>query len=217
MKCNNKGFSLVELLVSFAILGLISTMILGIVMSGTNMFNSNKKVLSLQYKSQVASAQIHSYLQNCDAGVASNDDNLWLAEEEDADSGRVYLFTKDDDGVVNLREFNVNAVDESGTRKLKVTYEKASGGTETVDLESLTDAAAQNCVAQPLCSGVSDWELSVGATDGRANYMSLKITFEQEGSTYTKNMAESFRSKPKYISESEAGKMTISLINNIWG
>ena len=215
MKCNNKGFSLVELLVSFAILGLISTMILGIVMSGTNMFNSNKKVLSLQYKSQVASAQIHNYIQNCDAGVAATDDSLWIAEADSNVAGRVFCFTKEDDGVINLREFNINVVDESGVQKVKVTYEKSSGGTETVDVESLSDSA---CIAQPLCSGVSEWDIDVGAVDGRAKYISLQLIFEQEGSAYTKNMAESFRSRPRYISEAEGGTtMTISLIKSIWG
>ncbi|MBR3438820.1 MAG: type II secretion system protein [Clostridia bacterium] len=215
MKVNNKGFSLVELLVSFAILGLISTMILGIAVSGTNMFNSNKKVLGLQYKSQVASAQIHNYLQNCDAGVASTGDSLWLAESDGDAAGRVYCFTKEDDGTVNLREFNISVVEEGGEMKTKATYEKESGGTETVEVESLTDSA---CLAQPLCSGVSEWDIDVGAADGSAKYISLKLTFEQEGSTYTKNMAESFRNRPRYVSEiADGSTMTISLIKSIWG
>lgn len=221
MKGNNKGFSLVELLVSFAILGLVSTIIMGITVSGTNMFNRNKKILSLQYKSQLASNQLHNYLQNCDGALAAGTDELWVARKgESASQGTIYYFSKpDDENVIYLRIFDVSVTEDEGVKTTNISYTKSGGGQG--NSTAISTAVISDCLAEPLCSGVTSWSVDVGATDtGVAKYASVILNFELTGSAYSKNITESFRSKPIYVSADDVAPGSSypgTIISRIWG
>ena len=220
MKRNNKGFSLVELLVSFAILGIVSVIIGIILTSGSNMFTKNKKALSLQYKSQVASAQLHNHLQNCNAGIAADENNLWAAHKENDTNGEIYIFTLDnDENTVYLRSFDVEVtVDDTGAKTVEVTYEGESGPADPVN--SVTTGVIADCVAQPFCSGVASWDIETGPSDSTyAKYATVTLNLEQEGTTYSRKSAESFRNRPFNVDLSGIADddKTDKVINTIFG
>ncbi len=220
MKRNNKGFSLVELLVSFAILGIISVIIGIILTSGSNMFTKNKKVLSLQYKSQVASAQLHNRLQNCNAGIAADENNLWAVHKENDTNGEIYIFTLDDgENTVYLRTFDVVVTDDdTGAKTVEVTYESESGSVDSSN--SITTGVIADCVAQPFCSGVASWEIETGPSGSAyAQYATVTLNLEQEGSTYTRRSAESFRNRPYNIDLNGIADddKTDKVINTVFG
>ena len=219
MKGNNKGFSLVELLVSFAILSVVTTIVLGIVVSGTNMFNKNKRVLSLQYKSQIASAQFHSYLQNCDGGVAATQNYLWVVNTKSDSTGEIYLFCKENDSNdIFLKKFNVTVSKQEGSddNEYEYTYEDSSGATQAVN--SVGTAAISNCAGEPMCSSIESWSITIDSDENNiAHYASITLNLKQEVSTYSKTTVESFRNRPVYIHETDPALITGSLVNNIWG
>ncbi|MBQ6265918.1 MAG: prepilin-type N-terminal cleavage/methylation domain-containing protein [Clostridia bacterium] len=220
MKRNNKGFSLVELLVSFAILGIISVIIGIILTSGSNMFTKNKKVLSLQYKSQVTSAQLHNHLQNCNAGIAADENSLWAAHKEDENNGEIFIFTLDDDeNTIYLRTFDVAVtVDDTGASTVEVTYEGEAGPADPVN--SVTSGVIADCVAQPFCSGVESWQIETGPAGGTyAKYATVTLNLEQEGSSYSRKTAESFRNRPLNVDISGISDddKTDKVINTIFG
>lgn len=220
MKRNNKGFSLVELLVSFAILGIVSVIIGIILTSGSNMFTKNKKALSLQYKTQVASAQLHNHLQNCNAGIAADDNSLWAAHKEDDNNGEIYIFTLDDDeNTVYLRTFDVEVtVDDTGAKTVEVNYEGESGPADPVN--SITSAVIADCVAQPFCSCVDSWQIATGPSGGTyAEFATVTLNLEQEGSTYSRKTVESFRNRPYNVDLSGIADndKTDKVINTIFG
>lgn len=66
---NNKGFTLVELMVSIAILGVVIVASLGFLASGTRSFSSVSAAVNLQYKSQLAMNNIQERLIDCNTGV----------------------------------------------------------------------------------------------------------------------------------------------------
>ena len=220
MKRNNKGFSLVELLVSFAILGIVSTIIGVIMTSGSNMFSRNKKILDLQYKSQIASAQLNNMIQNCDGGIAiAENGDIYIATitapyEKDVTgstgSAVIYALSRgslsgEDPNTIYLREINVAA-----------TSDGADGIAITPGSITLS-----NYTAQPFCSKVRSIDSTVGtAAAGHAKYINISLELAEGSTSYTKNISESFRSRPIYLTQvnvAAGSNLLDTLKTKIWG
>ena len=220
MKGNNKGFSLVELLVSFAILGVISA-IIGIMMtSGSNMFAKNRARLNLQYKSQIVASQLHSYLQNCNGGVAVNTNgDLYIAQKTSDESGSIYVISLGEDADADklfLRQFNISKENLVGEDfKIVANYEKAADGAASEAVENITESDISACTAQPLCSDVSSWNTVLNS-----KYAKVNIEFSQGTANYDKNFVESFRSRPRIVTAAEVNEDDIlinTLKERVWG
>lgn len=80
----NKGFSLVELIVAFAILSIVSLTVLMVMNAGTNMFTTVDKQINIQYKSQAAMAQFQQYFMGCSKAICKTDDDniTWFADDK---------------------------------------------------------------------------------------------------------------------------------------
>ena len=99
---NNAGLSLLELMVAFAILGIVTTVILGFITSSTNAYGSVSAEISLQYQSQIFMGQLQEYVIDCNGGIAYDDTDctLYVANLDGTDyklygfqldAGRVYF------------------------------------------------------------------------------------------------------------------------------
>lgn len=62
MKKNNKGFSLVELIVAFAIAAIAGLAVYGMMSVGGNIFRSSSREVGLQYEQQIVVNQIRDYI-----------------------------------------------------------------------------------------------------------------------------------------------------------
>ncbi len=69
MAKNNKGFTLVELVVSIAIFGILSIAVMNFMTTGANLFSTVDTRLNLQYESQLAMAQLQEYIIDCNYSV----------------------------------------------------------------------------------------------------------------------------------------------------
>ncbi len=76
---NNKGFTLVELLVAIAILSIIAVGITVLMSSGSSIYEDTNRTINLQYDSQIVNAQIGEHAIDCNAGIVIDGDNLFLA------------------------------------------------------------------------------------------------------------------------------------------
>ena len=65
MKKDNKGFSLIELVIAIALLGIVSAMLLNFMTTGSTMFRRVSTDVSLQMESQVAMTQLREYVIDC--------------------------------------------------------------------------------------------------------------------------------------------------------
>jgi len=70
MRNNDRGFTLVELIVSIALLGIIAVAAAGFLVTGTRTYTNVNYSVRLQYETQLAMNQIQNYVMNCSQGIA---------------------------------------------------------------------------------------------------------------------------------------------------
>lgn len=83
MKKNNRGFTLVELIVSIAILGIIAVAAAGFLLAGTRSYTSVNYSVRLQYESQLVMSQIQNYVMNCNCGIAWENGTMYIVDTSD--------------------------------------------------------------------------------------------------------------------------------------
>lgn len=89
---NDRGFTLVEMIVSVAILGIIAVGASAFMVAGSRAYGSLSYTVRLQYEAQLAMAQLQEYTVDCATGLAWDDAEtaLYLVN-----GGTVHLFDYD--------------------------------------------------------------------------------------------------------------------------
>ena len=70
LRKNNRGFTLVELIVSTAILSIVAVAASAFMVAGTRTYSSLNYTVRLQYEAQIAMAQLQEYTVDCTDGIA---------------------------------------------------------------------------------------------------------------------------------------------------
>ena len=91
---NNKGLSLIELLVAFALLTVVSAAVLGLLTVGANSFRRVNSEVSLQYEAQLTMKQLQEYLVDCNRGLFwdSSTRELFIANADDENNVTIHRF-----------------------------------------------------------------------------------------------------------------------------
>lgn len=89
---NNKGITLIELIVSFAILGILILMLVGFISSGSNTYRSVSADVNLQIELQIAMNHIKEYLIDCNGGICYDGKTLYILNVEEEDSFTEHRF-----------------------------------------------------------------------------------------------------------------------------
>ena len=74
-KLNNRGMSLIELIVAIAILGLVSTSIMNMLVSSTKSYTKYTGNTKVSYLSQFTLARMEQDIMNCNRAISWDDDN----------------------------------------------------------------------------------------------------------------------------------------------
>lgn len=82
-KLNNKGFTLVELLVVFAILAVVGGIVFLFLQSGTKSYQSTSKEVDMQYDAQVLLNQIENYIIDTNLGLAGEDNTVCIYNKDE--------------------------------------------------------------------------------------------------------------------------------------
>ena len=90
LKKNNRGFTLTELIVSAAILGIVALAASAFMIAGTRTYSSVNYSVRLQYAAQIAMAQLQEYTVDCTDGIAWDGSTLYIVNGTD-----VHLFKFD--------------------------------------------------------------------------------------------------------------------------
>lgn len=185
---NNKGFSLVELIISFAILALLALGVFGIMSASSRLFTFVDKDVNVQYKSQTAMAQFQQYFMGCSKGITVYDYESNHAIYF-ADNTGFYAFF-----------YDTTAENPEHKEEDKVWFKKVDYADAAADTDSLSGYSGYSL----FCSDVSDFNIEVFSTvdDGVKIAQSVKITLtvsDDNGKEYETSQLFSFRAKPVYI------------------
>ncbi|HCT64123.1 MAG TPA: hypothetical protein DIC60_02425 [Lachnospiraceae bacterium] len=168
MKNNNKGFSLLELIVSFAILGIVSGIIMSMVTTSSNTYKSVTSDVNLQYESQLTMSQLQEYIVDCNGGICFDDNKLYLLNTNGTGYvAHIFRFDNTDGRMYYAREPVV--IDESA-------------GTATCDVPS----------GDFMAGYITDFDVQLSATDSLTTAV-VNITFSVGGGEYTATQTTTLR------------------------
>lgn len=193
-KKNNKGFTLVELVVATAILSVVAVITLALVSTGTNMYNGVHKRTTLLYKSQVAAIQLQESVVDTKNGIAVYGSSFFVADKA-ANKIHAYYFNEGENAIY-LRDDTVNTTAGNAA---------VTAGTETpfcYNVESVT--------FKPMSSKNADAE-------DIAYAFKFNITLNKFDVTYNKDEVLSLRNKPVLVSGTSAAEAEANLATRIWG
>ncbi len=86
-KLDNRGFTLVELLICIIIFGVVLVAVFGFMMASAKSFNTVNDRLDLQLQAQLTSNQLSEYLVDCTGGICTS-----------ADGKAVYILNREPSG-----------------------------------------------------------------------------------------------------------------------
>jgi len=189
---DNRGLTLVELIIAVTLLVVVSAILLGFVVTGTNLYKNVSAELDLQFQSQTVSALLREYLIDCNYAVC--------VEETDTDNDGVI-------DVTNLYVRNKNEVYETSTTAGSTSYTK----TETYKLykfslvgntlslvDVVNEGGGSGEVISDNISVLTIQPVTVSATDDTLKSLHLVITLTKNNKSYTSEQTITFRNTPKY-------------------
>ena len=77
---NNRGFTLVELIVATAILGIVALSACSFMVAGTRAYSSLNYTVRLQQESQLIMTQLEEYAVDCTSGMAWDGNKLYIVD-----------------------------------------------------------------------------------------------------------------------------------------
>ena len=149
MKNDNKGFSLLELIIAFTLLSIVSSILLGFMVTSSNMYRNISGNISVQMQSQATAAQLKEYVIDCNNTVyyAAGDPETVLTVRN-IDTDHVFVWNKNDQTITynnDLLASNVSdfAVEYSGgTVQMLLTLERYGKDHTVTQVINLRNASA---------------------------------------------------------------------------
>jgi prepilin-type N-terminal cleavage/methylation domain-containing protein len=173
MRNDNRGFTLVELIVSIAILSIIAVAAAGFLLAGTRTYTGVNYSVRLQYESQIAMNQLQTYIMNCNAGAAF-----------DKSSNTLYVADRDVDGKLKVNVFKLDGENLLFANKDAV-QEAVVPGSDKIFAEGVQSI---NVEFKP--------GIDKNAKTGNAGSAVVTITMERGGKSYSGEQTIALRNEP---------------------
>lgn len=160
-KLNNAGFTLVELLIVIAILGVIGGVIVGFLQSGSKSYQSTEREVDIQYDAQVLLNQIGDYVMKANSGI-----------QKEEDSETIYIYNNDE-GTMERETIFYDPEEQ------KLYYEKRPA---VNDAENTEENTKKNMTV--LAENVKEFTVDISKADtGRK--VKAELALEREERSYT--------------------------------
>lgn len=217
-KKNNKGYSLMELIVSFAILGFVAIAVLTIMNAGTSMFSSVDSEINLQSKSQIAMAQFQQYFLSC-KGICVEDYSITEAEEESsAEESTTEANTEENQDIDG--DFVVYVVNEEKVYAFRFCEEEQKIFFGEAPITTAATDLVLDKITDPFCSDVADFGVKVihSGDNAKSAKITLTVTSGKGSKTYTTSQNFSFRNKSLYVGTADNNLTKLqTMINTLTG
>ena len=184
---NNKGLSLVELIVAFAIIAIAGTAIYGLMSAGTSHFNNTGKDVGLQYEQQVVVNRLKDALIEASSAISYDDSDP---------EKPLYVYSVKDMGVTgsgavaHTYKYEITKIYHSGTNLM---YK--SGLFDTLDASNLNSVEGSL-----LGENVKDISFSLAEISDAK--ISFEIIFENSGKEIKSTQIVSLRNAIKNVTPS---------------
>lgn len=196
---NNKGFTLIELIVTITILTIISGAILGFIYTGTTSFGKVSDDAGLQNEAQISFNQIGDLIIDSTNGIKLfyNDDKVYLDNSEIANPGSVTSKTlaiynsvdektsvEGKDVIVN-KQYVYNVIWEKSDKKLYLRKD------EVINLKEGTVKKGEKSL---MSEYVTDFSPSLSKVS-KKNKMTISMSFNRNKASYSTVKTFSLRNK----------------------
>lgn len=181
------GLTLVELIISLAIMALIGTTVAAMLSAVAYGTDSGREVRSLIARSKMTTARIDAAIRESRAVLGTSDGVLvlWMRDEDEDEIA-------DPDELRRL-EFDTTAETLTSYTAAAMTAEEEDAGDGTAFIEALTlgmefwpEAAADQLVTATWAGGVTAWTVTPDATDLEdVRLVSYRLTLRAAGDTPT--------------------------------
>ncbi len=178
---NNKGFSLVELIVSFAILAIAGVAVYGLMSTSTSHFTRTGSDVGLQYEQQVVVNRLRDVLMGASDALSYDDATKTLVIYSQEDLGPL-----PGGGVGHTYKYNVTKIYLNGEQLKQVS--KLFDTIADVDATTLVDADAS-------LLGESVKDVSFDLSDIAGGKIGFTIWFEDDGRELSSKQVVSLRNK----------------------
>lgn len=176
MKHDNRGFSLVELVVAMGILLIVAAMVGGFMVSGARAYSSVSTKVSLQTKSQMLLNQLREYMVDCNTSITLNNET----------NANKAVIADETGGVKTTHTFWLD------TSSNTLYYQVSEDSTEYVLATEVKDFKIN-----PKTETTSGGSSAVSVV--------VEVTLERHGREYSDKLAIALRNKPAYHVENEEG------------
>ncbi len=180
---NNRGFTLIELIISIAILAVVMVAALGFMGTGANLYTRNSIQIGLQNASEQALTQMDQEIIDTDTGL------VWKQAEDNTEAP--YLILVNRTGGPDSATYTVEsyAFDKASGK----IYYKKSGDT------AVLSGDASGIVSDTVATGHVLAENVTAVTGIRvARNVTITLTMEKRGLSYTGKQTTAFRNRVLY-------------------
>ena len=211
-KLNKKGFTLVEVVIGSAILGMIGLAIVAMLNSSSSIINIVQKKTSLLSRSQVTSVQIQEMLVNASDAIAVNTNSsydVYHWQQQLDDEGNLVR----NNGLAQhewaqvLNTANEIYIADKSSGVINVIFQRDDELWLRIDKPSPSGTIVTESEA-PICHKVKSCDYSVNTEKNKygedvAYAVKFVLSIDKFSYGYSKNEVVSLRNKPRFISLAE--------------
>jgi len=144
MKENNKGFTLVELIVCIAIFSVVVVAAFGFMISGSRTYGTVNNRLNLQLQSELTLNQLNAYIIDSNAGICFSGNTLYVLNKDDGGVFTAHIFQFRNDGCIY---YGTGAATELESGKFSCNVVATDLLTENVTSFSVTPRSSDGVTA----------------------------------------------------------------------